>query len=1049
MTAQPPPPSRQPGVDSFERNLQRIRLRQDTEENWLKNDPTPASGELCYSIGQGDPGRMLKCGDGIAPWSNLPYLAGRGDSGPPGPPGLDGDGITVYGPSENPPSPANNPIREGDVWLSDGIYAKNPHFDMNLIQPGAKGDAGEIVAVEAQSLLPGSPASVLNRGTTTDADLIFGIPVGDVGPQGIMGPHGPVGPQGPAGDTFTVSGAVADDSALPATPQNLAVYITQDNSHLNIYDPTSAAAGANGYVDLGAIAGPTGAAAFITNPVASASALPTPGAAGQAVLALDTGNLHSWDDLTQTWTDAGKIIGPEGKSVPAGLADGEVGVWSIADNDYVPTLYKLHNITDVSAKTQKDGSPLEDCDIIHYELSTKTWVAKSIRDFVNNQVNLDNLGDCTIVGGATPDNGQVLTWDKLNKVWLNKTIPSINKLSDIADVDLAIGDGEVLAWDANSSKWHSVLPSLVTATGDFMSDGSVPMTGSIDMATFPIRNLGDPTQPGDAATKIYVDSRFSVLVTGLSHNAPVEAIINDPPTGNHIGEYYIVGQSPTGAWVGHTNDIAFHDSLQSGGWAFYPPTSGEARLVENTGSIFTYNGFSWVRISSSVTGSTAARGVGEIIPWVSSSVPSEYLPCDGRIVAMASFPDLHSVIGNQYNSGTLADGTTTFALPDFRGYFLRGIAADDTVDKDGVRAVGSIQEDSTAQSKNTINIKEDGDHSHTIKTASYTYSNTHTAGSYPSGGGSYQQPYAGADAPIVNDGSHHHPITGFDEETRPKNVAVNWVIRVYPINGGATGSVGPQGLPGVNGTDGADGVDGPAKLHSYDAARNYDTDEVVEIERDIFTAAQPVVGVSPTAETTDANWRFLGRLQAGSVSTIVTNGSEAVVSLTSRPRHRWKLNATIETRGTPTTYHVPQLIGVSGSSWLDLSQTTCGNLWSFWADNPQASNAHISYHSQAEYLANFAVGTAGASLLPNAVQYQVRGQTNFKINIEGHQMASPNHVGNWWAIRWEISGSFWGNETGLAAGQYRGKGGEWDDLTKIGIKMSGSDNDIYLSCDYD
>lgn len=275
------------------------------------------------------------------------------------------------------------------------------------------------------------------------------------------------------------------------------------------------------------------------------------------------------------------------------------------------------------------------------------------------------------------------------------------------------------------------------------------------------------------------------------------------------------------------------------------------------------------------------------------------------------------------------------------------------------------------------------------------------------------------------------------------------MIRVYPINGGATGSVGPQGLPGVNGADGVDGVDGPAKLHSYDAARNYDTDEVVEIERDIFTAAQPVVGVSPTAETTDANWRFLGRLQAGSVSTIVTNGSDAVVSLTSRPRHRWKLNATIETRGTPTTYHVPQLIGTSGSSWLDLSQTTCGKLWSFWADNPQASNAHISYHSQAEYLANFAVGTSGASLLPNAVQYQVRGQTNFKINIEGHQMASPNHVGNWWAIRWEISGSFWGNETGLAAGQYRGRGDEWDDLTKIGIKMSGSDNDIYLSCDYD
>lgn len=144
MTAQPPPPSRYHPADSFERNLQRIRLRQDTEENWLKNDPIPASGELCYTIGSGDPGQVLKVGDGTVRWSNLSYLAATGASGPPGAPGQDGHGITVYGPSDSPPSPDNTQLYEGDMWLSNGIYAQNPSFDPALIPPKVISDLGDV-----------------------------------------------------------------------------------------------------------------------------------------------------------------------------------------------------------------------------------------------------------------------------------------------------------------------------------------------------------------------------------------------------------------------------------------------------------------------------------------------------------------------------------------------------------------------------------------------------------------------------------------------------------------------------------------------------------------------------------------------------------------------------------------------------------------------------------------------------------------------------------------------------------------------------------------
>ena len=193
MTLQPPPPSRHSPTDSQERNYQQIRVRQDTNENWLKNDPRPSSGEFCYSINgvsitryvlsppesatapapseellgtfivdinyaiwrcdlnpewsddlpsgtpkyiwvetgetytqpEVDPdtgtyysNQCLKIGNNAgAPWSQLPWLGGRGQSGPQGNPG---DGIRIVGVIGEcgPPTAEQAPSPEiGDVWV--------------------------------------------------------------------------------------------------------------------------------------------------------------------------------------------------------------------------------------------------------------------------------------------------------------------------------------------------------------------------------------------------------------------------------------------------------------------------------------------------------------------------------------------------------------------------------------------------------------------------------------------------------------------------------------------------------------------------------------------------------------------------------------------------------------------------------------------------------------------------------------------------------------------------------------------------------------------
>jgi hypothetical protein len=125
MTAQPPPPSRHQPTSSEERNYRRIRVRQDTDANWRIADPILATGEFAYTIAPEnsptppDPGQCIKIGDGITPWTNLPYLAAQGSTGPAGPPGngIQIKGVIDYvGPPTDPPTDLSS-SEEGDVWI--------------------------------------------------------------------------------------------------------------------------------------------------------------------------------------------------------------------------------------------------------------------------------------------------------------------------------------------------------------------------------------------------------------------------------------------------------------------------------------------------------------------------------------------------------------------------------------------------------------------------------------------------------------------------------------------------------------------------------------------------------------------------------------------------------------------------------------------------------------------------------------------------------------------------------------------------------------------
>ncbi len=66
---------------------------------------------------------------------------------------------------------------------------------------------------------------------------------------------------------------------------------------------------------------------------------------------------------------------------------------------------------------------------------------------------------------------------------------------------------------------------------------------------------------------------------------------------------------------------------------------------------------------------TPPGGIMAFANTVSGVPPAGWLLCDGAVVSRTTYADLFAVIGEIYGAG---DGTSTFALPDFQGRFLRG-----------------------------------------------------------------------------------------------------------------------------------------------------------------------------------------------------------------------------------------------------------------------------------------------------------------------------------------------------------------------------------------
>lgn len=209
--------------------------------------------------------------------------------------------------------------------------------------------------------------------------------------------------------------------------------------------------------------------------------------------------------------------------------------------------------------------------------------------------------------------------------------------------------------------------------------------------------------------------------------------------------------------------------------------------------------------SNAATGSTLAQldPPGTVIAYAGTvggpgnlPPPAGWLLCDGSAVSRTQYAALFAAIGA--NSGP-GDGSTTFDLPDYRGYFLRGYDQGNGIDPDAATRTAQ-NGGNTGDAVGTVETGQIQAHYHPITDKQHDHGGV-TGGIAGAGGTDWDRDYDGQGAQCTralaystqagcsNDYfGHTHTIapsyTGITQtnmaggsETRPLNVSVNYLIK--------------------------------------------------------------------------------------------------------------------------------------------------------------------------------------------------------------------------------------------------------------------------------
>jgi microcystin-dependent protein len=167
--------------------------------------------------------------------------------------------------------------------------------------------------------------------------------------------------------------------------------------------------------------------------------------------------------------------------------------------------------------------------------------------------------------------------------------------------------------------------------------------------------------------------------------------------------------------------------------------------------------------------------VGALLMWPTENIPAGTLLCDGQAVSRTTWPVLFAAYGTRYGPG---DGTTTFNLPNYKDYFIRGHDAAGTdagsrTDRgDGTVGANVGTKQASAFKRHTHGVTDPG-HDHDI-----IPDTLQTAGIAGDPGAQFALAQNGATRTASNTTGITINNTAADDstnETRAKNITVNIV----------------------------------------------------------------------------------------------------------------------------------------------------------------------------------------------------------------------------------------------------------------------------------
>ncbi len=202
--------------------------------------------------------------------------------------------------------------------------------------------------------------------------------------------------------------------------------------------------------------------------------------------------------------------------------------------------------------------------------------------------------------------------------------------------------------------------------------------------------------------------------------------------------------------------------------------------------------------------------IGIIVANPSNTIPNNWMLCDGRGLNNKDYPDLFKIIVNIYGNGDRHN--TNFNIPDFRGYFLRGLNSRMPVNPPSNinpipdeylrinpitinnpptqqtkgNTIGSIQNDTFGSHNHNVSVTPNINLTNNLKVFQSTPINSSdlTDGLQPgiqfadtNQQGHKQKGISRKDITINSSIIVNQNNVG-SSETRPKNIAVNWIICV-------------------------------------------------------------------------------------------------------------------------------------------------------------------------------------------------------------------------------------------------------------------------------